>query len=132
MDSAAGRLDDVMGAVQEQKGSLGKFVYDPSMHDSAKQFLANSNGLLSDVRAGRGTLGKLATDDTLFSAWRETGVNLRDATAKLNSSESTAGKFFSDPKFYDNLTGLAGDLRLLVGEFRANPKQFLHVKLSIF
>jgi phospholipid/cholesterol/gamma-HCH transport system substrate-binding protein len=132
MDSAAGRLDDVMGAVQEQKGSLGKFVYDPSVHDEAKQFLANSNGLMSDVRAGRGTLGKLVTDDTLFATWRQTGENLKDATAKLNSNESTAGKFFSDPKFYDNLTGLAGDLRLLVGEFRANPKQFLHVKFSIF
>ena len=131
-DSATGRLDDVLAAVQDQKGTLGKLVYDPSVHDEAKQFLASGNGLVSDVRAGRGTLGKLATDDSLFTSWRQIGTNLQEATAKLNANDGTAGKFFSDPNFYDNLSGLAGDMRLLVGDFRKNPKKFLHVKFSIF
>jgi phospholipid/cholesterol/gamma-HCH transport system substrate-binding protein len=132
VDSAAGRVDNMLAAVQDQKGTLGKLIYDPSVHDEAKQFLANGNGLLSDIRAGRGTIGKLATDDTLYTSWRQTGRNLQEATAKLNSNQTTVGKFFSDPKLYDNLTGLTGDLRLLVGDFRANPKKFLHVKFSIF
>jgi phospholipid/cholesterol/gamma-HCH transport system substrate-binding protein len=131
-DSAAGRLDNVLGAVEEQKGSLGKFIYDPGIHQSAQQFLNNGNAVLSDVHAGRGTLGKLATDDTLFATWRQTGQNLRDATANLNSKDSTAGRFFSDPQFYDNLTGVAADLRLLLNEFRANPQKFLKVKFSVF
>jgi phospholipid/cholesterol/gamma-HCH transport system substrate-binding protein len=131
-DSAIGRVDDITNAVQQQKGSLGKLIYDPSFHDNANKLLANSNGLLSDVRAGRGTLGKLATDDTLFAAYRQTGLNLQDATAKLNSNSTTMGKFFSDPQFYDTLTGLMGDMRLLVGDFRTNPKKFLKVKVSLF
>jgi phospholipid/cholesterol/gamma-HCH transport system substrate-binding protein len=131
-NSVTGRLDDVLAAVQDQKGTLGKLVYDSSVHDEAKQFLANGNDLVSDVRAGRGTLGKLATDDALFTSWKQIGDNLQQATAKLNTNDGTAGKFFSDPKFYDNLTGLAGDMRLLVGDFRSNPKKFLHVKFSIF
>jgi phospholipid/cholesterol/gamma-HCH transport system substrate-binding protein len=121
-----------LGAVEEQKGSLGKFIYDPAIHESARQFLGNGNALLADVHAGRGTLGKLATDDTLFATWRQTGQNLRDATANLNSKDSTAGRFFSDPQFYDNLTGVAADLRLLLNEFRANPQKFLKVKFSVF
>ena len=132
VDSAAGRLDNMMSAVQQQKGSLGKFIYDPSLHDSARQFLDNGNGLLSDVRAGRGTLGKLATDDELYATWRQTGENLKQATAKLNSNDSSAGKFFSNPQFYDNVTGVAGDMRLLLGEFRQNPAKFLNVKFSLF
>jgi phospholipid/cholesterol/gamma-HCH transport system substrate-binding protein len=131
-DSVAGRLDNVMGAIQEQKGSLGKFIFDPSVHDSAQQFLSNGNSLLSDVRSGRGTLGKLATDDTLFATWRQTGQNLRDATGNLNSRDSTAGKFFSDPQFYDNMSGVAGDLRLLLNEIREDPKKYLKVKFSLF
>jgi hypothetical protein len=39
---------------------------------------------------------------------------------------------FNDPAFYDNFTGLAGDMRLMVSDFRQNPKKFLHVKLGIF
>jgi len=63
---------------------------------------------------------------------RDASANVRDASAKLNSNQGTAGRFFSDPAFYDNFTGLAGDLRLMVSDFRQNPKKFLHVKLAIF
>jgi len=58
--------------------------------------------------------------------------DLRDAAGKLDSNQGTLGKFFSDPAFYDNFTGLAGDMRLMVSDFRQNPKKFLHVKMGIF
>lgn len=132
VDTVTGRLDNMMSAIEHQKGSLGKFIFDPSFHDSALQFLNGGNALLSDVHAGRGTLGKLATDDSLFATWRQTGQNLSNATANLNSKDSTAGKFFEDPLFYDNMTGVAGDLRLLLNEFRQNPSKYLRVKFSLF
>jgi phospholipid/cholesterol/gamma-HCH transport system substrate-binding protein len=132
VDSVAGRVDSVLEAVQEQKGTLGKLVYDPGIHESAKRLIDNSNALLGDVRGGKGTLGKLATDDSLFVQYKQAGENLASATAKLNSNENTIGKFFDDPKFYDNFAGLAGDMRLLVGDFRKDPKKFLHVKFSVF
>ena len=132
VDSTVSRADDLMAAIQQQKGTLGKMIYDPSFHDSATQFVNSGNALIGDVRAGRGTLGKLATDDSLFTMLKETSQNVRDATAKLNSNQTTAGKMFSDPQLYDNLSGLTGDLRLLVGEFRKDPKKFLHVSFSIF
>jgi phospholipid/cholesterol/gamma-HCH transport system substrate-binding protein len=132
VDSIAGRLDTVLEAVQQQKGTLGKLVYSTDFHDSAKNFLDNGNAVLQDVRAGKGTLGKLATDDSLYTQYRQVGENLSAATAKMNSNEATIGKFFTDPKLYDNLSGLTGDMRLLVGDFRKDPKKFLHVKFSIF
>lgn len=132
VNSATVRLDNLLADVQEQKGTLGKLVYDPSIHDNAKQFLERGDAFWADVRAGKGTLGKLATDESLYAKWRQTGENLEAATAKLNSNQTTAGKFFTDPQFYDNMTGLAGDMRLLLNDFRQNPKKFLHVKFSIF
>jgi len=132
VNSIAGRLDSVLEAVQDKKGTLGKLVYDSDIHESAKRLIDNSNALIGDVRGGKGTLGKLATDDSLFVQYRRVGENLSSATAQLNSNEATVGKFFEDPKFYDNFTALAGDMRLLVGDFRKDPKKFLHVKFSIF
>jgi phospholipid/cholesterol/gamma-HCH transport system substrate-binding protein len=132
VNSVAGRVDNVLEAVQKQRGTLGKLVYDADIHESAKRLIDNSNALLADMRAGKGTLGKLATDDSLFLQYKQAGENLSSATAKLNSNETTMGKFFEDPKFYDNFTGLAGDMRLLIGDFRKDPKKFLHVKFSIF
>ncbi len=132
LDSAAGSADNVLAAVRDQKGTVGKLVYDPSLYNNANAFADKGNALLADMRAGKGTLGKLATDDTLFANMRDASANVRDATAKLNSNQGTMGKFFSDPAFYDNVTGLSGDLRLLVGDFRQNPKKFLHIKLGLF
>jgi phospholipid/cholesterol/gamma-HCH transport system substrate-binding protein len=132
VDSVAGRVDNVLEAVQTQQGTIGKLVYDTAFHDSAKKLIDSSNSFLTDVRAGKGTLGKLVTDDSLFTQYKQAGENLSSATAKMNSNENTIGKFFDDPKFYDNFAGLAGDMRLLVGDFRKDPKKFLHVKFAIF
>ncbi|HEV8383808.1 MAG TPA: MlaD family protein [Candidatus Acidoferrales bacterium] len=131
-NSAAGRLDTVLADVQAQKGTLGKFVYDPHAYDEAKQLFEKGNAMLSDVRAGKGTAGKLFTDESLYTKWRNAGENVEQAAAKFNSTSGTAGKFMTDPKLYDNISDLAADMRLLIGDFRQNPKKFLHVKFSIF
>jgi phospholipid/cholesterol/gamma-HCH transport system substrate-binding protein len=128
-------IDNVNGIVADlrtQKGTIGKLLYDPTLYDEAKKALQNGNAVLGDVRAGKGSLGKLATDDELYNQLKETSSHLASATAKLNDNTTTAGKLFSDPKLYDNLTGLTGDLRLLIGDFRQNPKKFLKIKVSVF
>jgi phospholipid/cholesterol/gamma-HCH transport system substrate-binding protein len=131
-DSAIGHVDDVVLAVHDQKGTMGKLIYDPSMFDSTKNLMDKGNTLLDDVHAGKGTLGKLATDDTVYANLQQASANVRDATAKVNSNQGSIGKFFSDPAFYDNMTALSGDLRLMVNDFRQNPKKFLHIKLGLF
>ena len=132
VDATVDHVENATAAISGQKGTLGKLIYDPSAYDDIKGIANKGNALLGDVRAGKGTLGKLATDDTLYANVRDASANVRDATTKLNSNQGTAGKFFSDPALYDNMTGLTGDMRLLIGDFRQNPKKFLHIKLGIF
>jgi phospholipid/cholesterol/gamma-HCH transport system substrate-binding protein len=131
-DATMGHMENVMAAVQEQRGTMGKLIYDPSAYNEIKGVAEKGNALLGDVRQGKGTLGKLATDDRLYANLRDASANVRDATAKMNSNQGTMGKFFTDPAFYDNMTGLSGDLRLLISDFRQNPKKFLHIKLGLF
>jgi phospholipid/cholesterol/gamma-HCH transport system substrate-binding protein len=128
-------LDNVNGIVTDVrtgKGTLGKLLYDPTLYDEAKKAVENGGSLIEDVRSGKGSLGKLTTDDELYNKLRDTSNNLASATARLNDNTTTAGKLFSDPKLYDNLTGLTGDLRLLIGDFRQNPKKFLRIKVAVF
>jgi phospholipid/cholesterol/gamma-HCH transport system substrate-binding protein len=132
LNTTVNHAEDVLEAVREQKGTLGKLVYDKSVYENTKGLVEKGNAILADVRAGKGSLGKLATDEALYSNMRDASANVRDATAKLNSNEGTAGKFFTDPALYDNVTALTGDLRLMISDFRQNPKKFLHVKLAIF
>ena len=131
-NDAVGKMDDVVTAVHDQKGTVGKLIYDPSAYDSVKGVADKGNTLLEGVNSGKGSLGKFVTDDAVFANLRDASANVRDATGKLNSGQGTLGKFFSDPALYDNMTGLTGDMRLLISDFRKDPKKFLHIKLGIF
>ncbi|HEV3219713.1 MAG TPA: MlaD family protein [Candidatus Acidoferrales bacterium] len=124
--------NNVIEAVEQQKGSLGQFIYDPKVHTQLTQFLDKGNGLMDDVKNGSGTLSKLLYDDSLFATYKQAGTNLANATAKFNSNNGTVGRLFDDPKLYDNLTGLTGDLRSFMVEFQKNPKKFLSIQLRIF
>jgi phospholipid/cholesterol/gamma-HCH transport system substrate-binding protein len=132
VDKGLDNVNVILADVRAQKGTIGKLLYDPSLYEEAKQAVTNGNAVIGDVRAGKGTFGKLATDDTLYNKMRDTSSSLAAASAKLNDNTTTAGKLFSDPKLYDNLAGLTGDMRLLIGDFRQNPKKFLSIKLTLF
>ena len=125
-------VNTIMADIRAQKGTIGKLMYDPSLYDQAKQAMSSGNAMIGDIRAGKGSLGKFATDDAVYEQLRAASTNIANATAKLNDNTTSAGKLFSDPQLYDNLTGLTGDLRLLIGDFRQNPKKFLHFKVTIF
>ncbi|MGD0963452.1 MAG: MlaD family protein [Candidatus Acidiferrales bacterium] len=130
--TAIDHINNVLDAVEQQKGTMGKLIYDPGFYNSAKSLTDKGNTFLDGVNEGKGTLGKLVHDDTLYTNLKDASANVRDAAGKLDSNQGTLGKFFSDPAFYDNFTGLAGDMRLMVSDFRQNPKKFLHVKMGIF
>jgi phospholipid/cholesterol/gamma-HCH transport system substrate-binding protein len=131
-NSGIDNVNLILADVRAQKGTIGKLLYDPSLFNDAKEAIAGGNAMLKDARAGKGTLGKLVTDDALYNKLRDASANIETATAKLNDNTTTAGKLFSDAHLYDNLVGLTGDMRLLIGDFRQNPKKFLHIKLTIF
>jgi phospholipid/cholesterol/gamma-HCH transport system substrate-binding protein len=132
VDKGLDNVNVILADLRAQKGTIGKLLYDPTLYNQFKDTLSNSNSFISDVRAGKGSLGKLATDETLYNKLRDTSTNLATASAKLNENTTSAGKLFSDPQLYDNLTGMLGDMRLLLGDFRQNPKKFLRIKVSVF
>jgi len=132
VDKGLDNVNVMLADMRAGKGTLGKLIYDPTLYDETKEAMTNGNAMLRDARAGKGSLGKFVTDDTLYNKLRDTSSNLASATAKLNDNTTTVGKMFSDPKLYDNLAGLTGDMRLLLGDFRQNPKKFLHIKITLF
>lgn len=132
VDQGLDNVNVMLADMRAGKGTLGKLIYDPTLYDQTKETMTNANSMLQDARAGKGSLGKFVTDDTLYDKLRETSANFASASAKLNENTTTVGKMFSDPKLYDNLAALTGDMRLLIGDFRQNPKRFLHIKVTLF
>ncbi|HEX8763653.1 MAG TPA: MlaD family protein [Candidatus Acidoferrum sp.] len=132
VDKGVDSMNVLLTDMRAGKGTLGKLIYDPTLYDQTKETMTNANSMLRDVRSGKGSLGKFVVDDALYDKLRETSANVASASAKLNENTTTVGKMFSDPKLYDNLAALTGDMRLLIGDFRQNPKKFLHIKVTLF
>jgi phospholipid/cholesterol/gamma-HCH transport system substrate-binding protein len=132
IDTTVSNVNNVVTAVRDQKGMVGQLIYDPAMAANVRGITEKGNKLFGDIEAGKGTIGKLVANDEAYNELLAAATNVRDATGKLNSNEGTLGKMFSDPALYDNMTGLTGDLRLLIGDFRHNPKKYLQIKLGIF
>jgi phospholipid/cholesterol/gamma-HCH transport system substrate-binding protein len=96
------RLDRIIGAVEDQKGSVGKLIYDKQLYNNLNGAVAQVNTLLTDIDNGRGSLGKLLNDDTLYTRASATIDKLNSVVDNVNDQKGTVGKLIHDPSLYDN------------------------------
>ena len=96
------RLDRIVTAVEDQKGSVGKLIYDKQLYNNLNSSVAQVNSLLSDVDKGRGSLGKLLNDDTLYTRASTMVDNLNTVAENMNKGDGTIGKLIRDPELYNN------------------------------
>jgi phospholipid/cholesterol/gamma-HCH transport system substrate-binding protein len=96
------RLDRIVGAVEDQQGSVGKLIYDKQLYNNLNSSVAQVNSMLSDIDNGRGSLGKLINDDTLYTRASTTIDKLNTIADNVNNGKGTIGKLIQDPSLYDN------------------------------
>jgi phospholipid/cholesterol/gamma-HCH transport system substrate-binding protein len=102
VDTLVNRLDRIVTAVEDQKGSVGKLIYDKQLYNNLNSSVAQVSSLLNDIDKGRGSLGKLLNDDTLYTRATTTIDELNTVAKNLNGGNGTIGKLIRDPALYDN------------------------------
>jgi len=88
--------------------------------------------LVNNLNAGKGTAGQLLTSEDLSNQLKATISKIDSIIDKVNSGQGTIGQLLVNQQLYDNLNGATREMHLLMQDFRANPKKFLRIKLSIF
>ena len=126
------RIDAMLADLQQGQGTAGKLLKDPRVYDDARETLAQMRTLVQDLNAGKGTAGKLLKDDQLYKQFTALTARLDTTVDRINSGQGTIGQLLVNQQLYDNLNGASRQLHLLMQDFRANPKKFLRIKLSIF
>jgi phospholipid/cholesterol/gamma-HCH transport system substrate-binding protein len=96
------RLDRIVSAVEDQKGSVGQLIYDKQLYNNLNSSVKQVNGMLTDINNGRGSLGKLLNDDTLYNRASATIDKLNTVADNVNHGQGTIGKLIQDPSLYDN------------------------------
>lgn len=108
--------ESISAQVASGQGTVGRLIYEDTLHASALQTVTNLNrtaedaqGLLADakavvadVRTGKGTVGRLLAEDRLYTETTDAMTNLREILQKINRGEGTVGKVVNDTTLLDN------------------------------
>ncbi len=126
------RMDSVIDGLQQGQGTAGKFLKDPAVYDDAHKAILDLRKMLGDIDAGKGTVGKLLKSDELHNQIASSLRKVDVLLDKVNSGQGTIGQLLVNASLYDALNGSTRELHELLKDFRANPKKFLRIKLSLF
>lgn len=111
--------------IKEGKGTLGKLIKDPSVHDNLNATLKEtaeatkySSQLLKSMKEGKGSIGKLFNDPSLYNS-------TNSFIQGLGSNEGTLGRFVHDPSMYNNLNHMTEQMDNFATQ-TANGRGSLH------
>lgn len=119
VDTLIKRADDIFAQIQNGKGSLGKFIYDPEMINKINTVLNQVQGLLNDVNNGKGTIGKFFADDTLYRKANSSVEKIDKLLDDINAGKGNLGKLAKDETLYNNLNQTIAKANKLMDDINA-------------
>ncbi|MCL4853501.1 MAG: MCE family protein [Bryobacteraceae bacterium] len=126
------RLDTLIEGLQRGEGTAGRFLKDPALYEEARQTVGEVRSLLNDLNAGKGSAGKFLKSDELHDRIAGTITRVDNMLDRLNAGQGTLGQLLVNPQLYESVNGATRELNGLLQDFRANPRKFLHIRLSLF
>lgn len=114
-----GRVDDIVSAIQNGKGSVGKIINDPELYNRANATIRQLQELTSQITEGKGSIGKLLYSDELYDKINDSVTKLNKIVDDINSGKGNAGKFLKDEQLYTNLNQTTAKLRDLMNDIDA-------------
>ncbi len=126
------RVDTLLEGLQQGQGTAGQLLKNRELYDQMDKTVAGLHTIVDDLNAGKGTAGQLLKNDDLHNQLKATMTKIDGILDKVNSGQGTIGQLLVNQQLYDNLNGTTAEMHGLMKDFRANPKKFLRIKLSIF
>jgi phospholipid/cholesterol/gamma-HCH transport system substrate-binding protein len=119
LDALLKRLDRIIAFVESGQGSIGKFIYDPTLYNRLSSTVNEFQNLVNEVSQGKGSIGKLISDDELYRKANATVDKLNVVIDDLNAGKGTAGKFLKDPTLYNNANETIANVKKLTDDVNA-------------
>ena len=108
-EQAALAFEQIMHDVRGGEGTLGKFIYDPTLYD---EFVATTNET-------RRVLNNLADNaEAMVGLAGEATQGVQDILAKVDRGEGTLARMLNDPAVYDGILAVADSLQAVTADLR--------------
>ena len=141
--AAAHNVNVIAERVERGEGTVGKLLSsDDTVYNDLQRTLANASELSERLKNGEGLVGRLLKDDDPLYGEIEAAIasfkaacdsldakatiesanrlldNLNATAEKLKNGEGTVGKLINDDELYNEINGLAKDVRQVLDNFR--------------
>jgi phospholipid/cholesterol/gamma-HCH transport system substrate-binding protein len=113
------RADDIVFAIQNGKGSVGRLINDPELYNRANTMVAQLQRLTTQINEGKGSIGKLLYSDELYNKINDSVTKLNKIVDDVNAGKGNAGKFLKDEQLYNNLNQTTARIKDLMADIDA-------------
>lgn len=114
-DSVTIGLTTIMNDTRSGEGTLGRFLYDERLYESA---VATTDEFQVAMR------GFSARADQLILVAENASRSVDAILLKVNSTDGTIGRFLNDDALYESFLGTAGEFQATAAELQAAAAQF--------
>ncbi len=104
------KLGHLVTKVETSKGTLAKFLDDPSLYNNLKETTKSLSAIAANINSSRGSLGMLIKDRSLYDRLSTTSSSLEEFSRKLAGGSGTLNKLVEDSSLYDRLSGTAASM----------------------
>jgi len=103
INTIAGDLQTITGAIAGGRGSLGKLVSDDTLYTRANSAIDRLDKITTDLDSGKGSAGKFLKDDSFYNNLNSAVSNTNQLVAEINAGKGSLGKIAKDPAFAEKL-----------------------------
>jgi phospholipid/cholesterol/gamma-HCH transport system substrate-binding protein len=104
------RLEGLIENIKSGKGTISKFITDPSVYDNLKETSESLSSILKDIKESQGTIRMLIEDPALYNRMVAATSSLEEFSRKVNESSGTVNKLLEDPTLYNKMLSASSSI----------------------
>jgi phospholipid/cholesterol/gamma-HCH transport system substrate-binding protein len=119
------RVDRIVGAIENQQGSVGQLIYSRALYDNLNRSVIQAQEILNEINTGKGSLGQLLRSNDLYDKLNATVDKVNQLADEMQAGHGTIGKLLKDPALYDNANKFVADINSgkgALGKFAHDPE----------
>ncbi len=110
MNSFIKRLDNLVSTIETGKGTLAKFIEDPSVYDNLKKTTQSLSVMSEEIKNSRGTLKLLLEDPSVYNKILAATSSIEEFSRRINENSGTLKSLIEDPSLYNKTLAAASQV----------------------
>jgi phospholipid/cholesterol/gamma-HCH transport system substrate-binding protein len=110
VNALLGRVDNIVGAIEDQKGSVGQLIYNKALYDNLNRSVLQAEQILNEINSDKSSVGQLLRSSELYDKLNASAEKVNQIANQLQAGQGSIGKLLKDPGLYDKANKFLEDV----------------------